>query len=393
MPSVVSINRTDSDPSNPGTVHFTVTFSENVYGVGSGDFALAATGLTGFSIADVSASGVGPLVNAVYTVTVNTGSVSGTGTHTLGLNLVDNDSIKDIDEVPLGGSGIGAGMAGDGGFTGQVYTINADSTPPDTSITAQPANPTNQTSATFSFTGSDDLTPAGSLTFECSLDAVAFASCVSPKSYAGPLSAGSRNFQVRAKDAAGNTDPTPASYTWTIDTTAPDTSIIAQPANPTNQTTASFSFTGSDNVTPAGSLTFQCKLDGGSFTACTSPQGYSSLAEGSHTFQVEATDQAGNTDASPASSTWVVDTTPPPAPSITSNPSNPTNQTTASFGFTDSEGGVTFLCSLGGGAYAACTSPQSYSGLSEGSHTFAVKAIDAAGNASSATSFLGATAQ
>ena len=54
-----------------------------------------------------------------YTVTATTG----TGTGTLGLKLVDNDSIFDIDNMPLGGTG-----AGNGNFTGQVYTIDRTTT-------------------------------------------------------------------------------------------------------------------------------------------------------------------------------------------------------------------------------------------------------------------------
>src|SRR5207245_8168069 len=105
------------------------------------------------------------------------------------------------------------------------------------------------------------------------------------------LAAGSHTFQVRATDPAGNTDPTPATFTCSIDTTAPATTITANPAALTNSTSASFSFT----ATEAGS-TFACSLDNGSFVACTSPQSYSALAAGSHTFQVRATDPAGNTD-------------------------------------------------------------------------------------------------
>ena len=69
-------------------------------------------------------------------------------------------------------------------------------------------------------------------------------------------------------------------------------------------------------------------------------------------------------------------------PTITSTPANPTNQTSASFSFTDTETGVSFLCQLDGSAFSACSSPKTYSALSQGSHTFSVKAQDAAGNQS-----------
>jgi hypothetical protein len=49
--------------------------------------------------------------------------------------------------------------------------------------------------------------------FQCRLDGAAFAACSSPTTYAG-LAAGSHTFAVRAIDAAGNVDPTPATHTW-----------------------------------------------------------------------------------------------------------------------------------------------------------------------------------
>jgi hypothetical protein len=81
------------------------------------------------------------------------------------------------------------------------------------------------------------------------------------------------------------------------------------------------------------------------------------------------------------------DTTPPPAPQITDSPPDTFNSAAASFSFTDDEAGVTFLCRIGTAVFEGCTSPQSYSGLAEGSHTFSVEAEDAAGNVSPATTY------
>jgi hypothetical protein len=83
--------------------------------------------------------------------------------------------------------------------------------------------------------------------------------------------------------------------------------------------------------------------------------------------------------------TYTIDKTPPPAPSITFGPSQapfawPSTQ--AVFLFSDSENGVTLLCSLDGSAFAGCSSPKTYTGLSQGSRTFRVQARDAAGNVS-----------
>jgi hypothetical protein len=86
----------------------------------------------------------------------------------------------------------------------------------------------------------------------------------------------------------------------TVDTTAPDTSLDSSPTNPSSPD-VSFAF----SSTEAGS-TFECSLDGAAFSACTSPQAYSGLTSGSHTFDVRAIDPAGNTDLTPASFTWTV---------------------------------------------------------------------------------------
>jgi Bacterial Ig-like domain/Chitobiase/beta-hexosaminidase C-terminal domain len=253
------------------------------------------------------------------------------------------------------------------------YTWTVDATPPAApTITVHPTNPSNSTSASFSFTGE-----AGA-TFACQLDGGGFSACTSPKAYSG-LAEGSHTFNVRQTDTAGNTSPS-ATFTWTIDTTAPAApSITANPPNPTNSTAASFSFTGEAGAT------FQCQLDGGGFSACTSPKAYSGLAAGSHTFQVRQTDTAGNTGPA-ASYTWTIDTTPPAAPTISAHPADPTNSTSASFSFSG-EAGATFECQLDGGAFTGCSSPRAYSSLAQGSHTFHVRQTDTAGNTGSNATF------
>jgi hypothetical protein len=85
-----------------------------------------------------------------------------------------------------------------------------------------------------------------------------------------------------------------------VDTTPPETTITAAPAPTTYVSTASVSFTANE------AATFACSLDGGAFAACTSPQSYSGLVLGPHTFRVRATDSAGNVDATPASAGWTI---------------------------------------------------------------------------------------
>ena len=82
---------------------------------------------------------------------------------------------------------------------------------------------------------------------------------------------------------------------------APQTSITASPGNPTSSRDANFSFASSERRS-----TFECRLDGASWTACASPTSYSELTDGSHTFDVRAIDSKGTPDVSSATYTWTV---------------------------------------------------------------------------------------
>ncbi len=227
------------------------------------------------------------------------------------------------------------------------YQWKVDTVGPTTSITQKPGNPSNDSSPTFAFTASEP----GQL--ECKLDAAAFASCSSPQTYSA-LAAGQHTISVRATDAAGNIGA-PATYTWTIDTTAPGTEITVKPTDPSNDSSPSFSFTSSE-----GGSSFTCKLDNAAFEACVSPKTYSAVAPGSHAFSVRATDAAANTGAA-ETYTWTIDTT-APTTAITQKPGNPSNDTSPSFAFTASEAGSQFACRLDGGSFAPCVSIKTYTG-------------------------------
>jgi hypothetical protein len=112
-PIVESILRMDLNPTDANSVNLRIVFSKEVTGVDTSapfeDFALVTPGLQGASITAVSGSG------AIYIVAVNTGSGSGT----IQLEVIDDDSIRDANNFPLGGDGLGNGNYA----AGQTYTI------------------------------------------------------------------------------------------------------------------------------------------------------------------------------------------------------------------------------------------------------------------------------
>ena len=180
-----------------------------------------------------------------------------------------------------------------------------DTTVPDTTIDSGPSGTTN---ANVSFAFSSSESPL--LGFECKLDSAEWEACGASKSYSN-LSEGSHTVQVRAVDTAGNPDPSPVSRTWTVDRTPPDTTINSGPSGTTANASPSFTFSSSEP-----NSTFECRLDSNQesdFQPCSSPKSYSSLADGDHTLDVRATDAVGNTDQTPASRSFTVDTTPPTA--------------------------------------------------------------------------------
>src|SRR5215203_1495451 len=110
-------------------------------------------------------------------------------------------------------------------------------------------------------------------------------------------------------DTAGN--PLAADKVWTfttaapaVDTAPPDTTITSGPLLTVKSRDATFTF----SSTEPSNATFQTRLDAGKWEAngTATSKTYNNLANGTHTFEVKATDAADNTDTTPASRSWKV---------------------------------------------------------------------------------------
>jgi hypothetical protein len=208
-----------------------------------------------------------------------------------------------------------------GRYTLSVTTTHAPAVAPVVQITSGPPPLTGQRSASLAF-----VADVPEVSFECRLDAGAWAACSSPWSLTD-LADGLRTASVRAT-AAGVTSAV-TSRSWTIDTVAPTVTITGGPAqgSSTTATSASFSLTASE----AG-VRYECRVGAATWQPCTSPASYAGLTVGSHTFRVRGTDPAGN--LGPVSSrSWTVTApivapppaappAPAPAPTFTDVPSS-----------------------------------------------------------------------
>ncbi|MGO9113300.1 MAG: beta strand repeat-containing protein [Thermoguttaceae bacterium] len=150
-PTVASIVTTDANPTNASAVHYTVTFSENVVGVGANDFTLVpGAGLSGASIASIVPGSTTPASS--FVVTVNTGAGSGT----LGLDVVDGAAtIEDLVGNPLSGNGSGSAA-----YVGPAYTIDRVA-PTVASIITTDASPTNASAVHYTVTFSKIVVGVG----------------------------------------------------------------------------------------------------------------------------------------------------------------------------------------------------------------------------------------
>lgn len=241
-------------------------------------------------------------------------------------------------------------------------SVTIDTTPPTITLLGGPHPSTNDNTPAFTF----DVT--GAVTVECSLGS-GFTPCTSPH-VAPPLADNTYTFSLRATDDVGNRQS--ATRAFTVDTVPPDLRITTGPSGAINDSTPTFGFT----VT--GATRTECSVGGG-FVACSGSYTAPTLADGAYTFEVRASDAAGNIASQDR--TFTIDTV-PPVVTLTSCPSTPTDDRAPVFAFS-SPGISNFSCRLGTGASFACSSPHAEGALADGTYTFSAAATDEAGNVGS----------
>ncbi len=192
------------------------------------------------------------------------------------------------------------------------------------------------------------------------------------------LADGLYDLRAIATDNAGNTTTSAVVASRRVDNTAPATTIDSAPPSPDNDSTPTFTFSSSE----PGS-TFECRIDGGSWTSCSSPFTAPALGEGSHTFDVRAIDAAGNTDPTPASRTWTIDLT---APSVSWNsPASGADVGSVVTLDATSEPGATIAYSYspaGAGTWTSTGASWNTLPLGDGAYDLRAIATDVAGNPS-----------
>jgi hypothetical protein len=313
--------------------------------------------------------------------------VAGPSSGTLG--AVVGDRVTYTPSAGFAGTDTFTFSASDGTLSSAPATVTVtvlepqDVDPPETTITAGPADPTTSTSASFTFVSDE----AGS-TFTCVLDGGVPEPCDAGSKTYGPLAPGVHTFSVAATDAAGNTDPTPATATWRIEQAPPpneapvasDVSVSTEAGVPVEVVLA-----GSDPDGDPVSFAVVAGPSSGTLGAVVGDRvTYTPSAgfAGTDTFTFSASD--GTLSSAPATVTVTVlepQDVDPPETTITAGPADPTTSTSASFTFVSDEAGSTFTCILDGGVPEPCDAgSKTYGPLAPGVHTFSVAATDAAGN-------------
>jgi hypothetical protein len=255
-----------------------------------------------------------------------------------------------------------------------------DWTPPVVTLNETPPVVTGSDRAKFTLSATDNL--AGVKDILCFHPVTnQEVSCKNGAFEISSLTDGNYTTKMKAIDKAGNTSDW-KEYKWRVDLTAPSITLVSTPNPFDNRLSAKFEFEGKDGNVPV--TAFKCRIDSGSFQACSSGSNFPVLA-GSRKFEVVAVDGVGNTSV-PAAYSWLVDNQVPTVtwistPGQYSSDQNPKLVLSASD--TGGSGIDKVICKLNGAPIDCSNNTIAPANLAENKYQVSVTATDKAGNSSS----------
>ena len=264
------------------------------------------------------------------------------------------------------------------------------------SITTSASSPTNATSMTFTVVFNANVTGVTTSSFSLSTTGITGAGITSVSTsdavtYTVTVNTGTGDGQLSLVVNGTGVTPTLGnvpfySGSYTIDKTPPVISLAINGGDiATNNTAVTLSETATDATTP---MQMQFSVDSTNWSAYetfAASKSYTLPAgDGVKKIYMQVKDNLGNVRGTSASIT--LDQTAPMV-SFTSTPPALTNGTSATVSFMSNETGTVYTARIDEGAYAPVTSPLSFTGLAEGSHTIYVRATDVANNTGNAASY------
>jgi hypothetical protein len=224
--------------------------------------------------------------------------------------------------------------------------------------------------------------PAGATQWQSSADTGGILAAVHQFSTGGSTAL-ARQYEKQCEDAAPagltscqeNAPDAPTGYSLAQTQNGPVKKTpgdSSQTGNPSNDNFTVAQGSQQDNDTRSGQTNV---VSGGVHTDGTATINQTTTVNGTMSTDTQAGtgDVSGTTNCTGSSCT----STPPPAPVIDTHPKDTSHSSDATFTFHDADTSATFQCKLETDAqYTACSSPQDYSGLSDGSHTFSVEAVN-----------------
>ncbi len=325
------------------------------------------------------------IYRGVIPIATTTASASGNYSYTFNTPLVDNVYAL---------SATATDAANNTGPHSAVLNITVDTQAPPAPVVSAVITPANDNTPTVTGTAEPNslvtIYRDGALAGTTSADA----SGNYTYTFTSSLPDGLRGITATATDAATNTGPFSAALNIVIDTQVPAVPTITTAQNPTADNTPTVTGTAEPNSTVTvyadGNIAGTASADAsGNYTyTFTTP-----LSDGTHSLTARSTDGAGNTSASSATLSIVIDTQAPVVPTITTAQNPTADNTPTVTGTAEANSTVTIIIDGNPAGTATANASGNYTfttptPLADGTHAFTATSTDGVGNTSGSSATL-----